>query len=253
MEREVRIKTILKFALTAVIAAVITFVIIKITTPERQATILEQNAVKDFSTKVMSFMEEIDFDTSDIDQDNQSNPIVNGYPLDRYIAFALNYSYDRNDKSELTTDEIKELIASLFDIELNPDQINGVGITPLLLDKHIGHEPVSGIYSIRKDYNKRDIAAIPVSNYILDNIKVNSDNTIYTVTYKKYTAKNPYDILPHANSNAKVNEYLNGKGKISSIKALITADNADSIVSSEKQTTVEYIVKDDSLRVKSVK
>ena len=253
MEREARIKTILKFALTAVIAAAITFVVVKITTPERQATILEQNAVKEFSAKVMSHMEELDFDTSTADQNSQINPIVDGYPLDRYIAYALEYSYDRNDKSSLTTEEIKTLIAKLFDTELNPEQINNVGVTPLLLDKHINHEPVSATYSIRKEYNKRDIAAIPVSNYILDSIKVNSDNTIYTVTYNKYTAKNPYDILPHANSNAEVNEYLNGKGKISSIKALITADNAESITSAEKQTTVEYIIKDNALHVKSVK
>jgi hypothetical protein len=253
MEREVRIKTILKFALTAVIAAAITFVIVKITTPERQATVLEQNAVKDFSAKVMSHMEELDFDTSNVDSSNESNPVVNGYPLDRYIAYALEYSYDRHDKSELSTTEIKELIARLFDIELDSEKLNGVGVSPLLLDKHIGHEPINQVYNIRKEYTKRDIADIPVSAYVLNEIKVNSENTIYTVTYNKYTAKNPYDILPHANSNADVNAYLNGKGKISSIKALITADNAESISAAEKQTTVEYIVKDGELRVKSIK
>ena len=243
-----------KIIIAAVLAILAIFIIATVfRKPERQLTVLERNAIKEFSDKAMAHMEEIDFDTSNVDQDNKSNPIINGYPLDRYIAYALEYSYEYKDKSELSVKDVKKTIASIFDVKLDEKQINNVGVSPYLLDKHIDHEPVAQKYSIRKDFDKRQIADIKITKYILGEMKVNEDSTLYTVTYNKYTAKSPYDVLPHSTgSNAGVNDYLNGKGKISSVKALITPENAESITGVEKQTTVEYIIKDDQLRIKSI-
>ena len=248
-------KSILKYILVAVGAAAIAVLITLIIPKGRDVTVLERNAVNEYSDKVMAHLEEIDFDTSEVDQGNESNPVYNGFPLDRYIAYTLEYFNDFKDKKEVSVKEIKDFLASHFDIDVEEDVINGVGISPLLLDKYVSHEPVSKVYSIKKEFSKREIADIKISKYIMTgDIKVNSDNTIYTVTYNKYTAKSPYDVLPHSDGgNAGVNDYLNGKGKISSIKALITADNAESITPTEKQTTIEYTIKDDHLCIKSIK
>lgn len=255
MEREVRSKSILKYLLVAVVVAAITVLIMTLIPKGRDVNILEKNAINAYSDKVMAHMEEIDFDTSNVDNNSSSNPIYNGFPLDRYIAYSLEYYSDFENKNELTAKEIKDFLSSTFDINVEEDTINGVGVSPLLLDKHISHEPVGKTYSIKHETNKRAIADIAISKYIQQgDITVNSDSTIYTVIYNKYTAKSPYDVLPHAEGgNAGVNDYLNGKGKISSIKALITSDNAESITGAEKQTTIEYTIKDDHLSIKSIK
>ncbi len=126
---------------------------------------LERIALKEYSAKYANYLEEIDR-TGDADKDNQNNPIINNFPLDRYIAYALEYSYNENDKSELTVKEIKKFLESVFDAEFKEEEINNVGISPLLLDKNVNHDPVSKVYSIQKTTDKRQIAAIPITKYI---------------------------------------------------------------------------------------
>ncbi len=212
---------------------------------------LERIMLDERSTKTVNYLEEIDM-LGEIDKDHPSNPIVNEYPLDRYVAYALEYNYNENDKTELTTKEMETLLESIFDIDFDEEQINSVGISPLLLDKNIGHDPVSKVYSINKNYDKRQIANIPISKYIKKNAYTNKDKTVYTVVYDKYTAKSPYDILPHIEASG-TKDYLEGRGKVSIIKNAINADNVKDITNPEKETTIEYVLKDDKILVKSIK
>ena len=138
-------KSILKYILVAVGAAAIAVLITLIIPKGRDVTVLERNAVNEYSDKVMAHLEEIDFDTSEVDQGNESNPVYNGFPLDRYIAYTLEYFNDFKDKKEVSVKEIKDFLASHFDIDVEEDVINGVGISPLLLDKYVSHEPVSKV------------------------------------------------------------------------------------------------------------
>lgn len=219
---------------------------------QRQITELEQAAVDSFSSDIMNYMEEIDITTKDEEEKLKQDVSLSDISLDRYIAFALQYSVDKNDKYELTTKEIKNLVKKIFDVELDTDKINKVGVSPLLLDKHIDHEPVGQIYSLRKEVkSKQEIANTPIAKYIQRNTELSGDD--YVVTFDKYVAKNPYDVLPHSNqSNIKTKAYLDGEGKINDFKKLINADNADKVGVKEKQTIIKLTVKNGKLIIKSV-
>ena len=212
---------------------------------------LERISLEERSAKAANYLEELDRN-EEIDKDAAHNPIANDYPLDRYIAFALEYNYNENDKTELTVKEIKKFLETVFDGEFDEKDINSVGISPLLLDKNVSDDPVGEVYSIRKDFDKRQIADISISKYIIKKSFTNKDKSIYTIIYDKYTAKSPYDILPHIDG-ANTKDYLEGKGKVTSFKNAINSDNAKKITNLEKETIVEYILKDNQLKIKSIK
>ena len=212
---------------------------------------LERISLEEHSAKAANYLEEID-NSEESSKDAAHNPTINNHHLDRYIAFALEYNYNENDKTELTVKEIKKFLESIFDGEFNENDINSVGISPLLLDKNVNHDPVGKTYSIKKDFSKRQIADIPISKYIIKNSFTDKDKSIYTIVYDKYTAKSPYDILPHIDG-ANTKDYLEGKGKVASFKNAINSDNAKKITNPEKETIVEYILKGNQLKIKSIK
>ena len=207
----------------------------------------ERIKIEDTSKDVMLFYEEID------------NKEIDG--TDGYIAYALEYSYNVNDKKELTTKEIKELIESKFNIELNEDKLNDVGITPYLLKKNISHDPSEKKYSIDKSIlTQQDIAEIPVIKY--DITKIDKKGKKYVVTYDKYIVKNPYEIMNYySDLNVQSEEeettyntndiynYLTCKGKVTSVKDAINKDNIEKVGKVEKQITITYIIKDDKLLI----
>lgn len=212
---------------------------------------LERISLEERSAKAANYLEELDRNEQ-INKDATHDPVISDFPLDRFVAFALEYNYNENDKSDLTVKEMKKLLESIFDAKFKEEDINNVGISPLLLDKNVSHDPVGKVYSIRKDFNKRQIADIPISKYVAKNSFTNKDKSIYTIVYDKYTAKSPYDILPHIGGTG-TKDYLEGKGKVTSFKNAINSDNAKSITDPEKETVVEYVLKDGKLLIKSIK
>ena len=247
-----RIKSLrIVLVLAIIIIAIIS--IIKINEPKpRELNSLERIAIAPFIEDVTSHLEEIDF-VADGEDSTKETPLSE-ISLDRYIAYALEYSYDKDETTELSVKEIKKLIAKLFDVSLDTEKLNEVGITPLLLDKHVDHEPVGKKYSIRKTgFTKQEIAGTSLAKYIQTDIHAEQDD--YVVTFDKYTIKNPHDAITHSENGdySGVNDYLEGKGHSSAIKKLVTAENAASVGPVEKQTTIHIIVKDDKLIVKSIK
>ena len=253
MSRKVNIITPRKLIGIALIAIIIVAGVIIFSPKQTEFPLseLERISLEERSAKAANYLEELD-KNEEVDKNAAHNPIINDYPLDRYIAFALEYNYNENDKTELTVKEIKKFLESIFDGEFNEKDINSVGISPLLLDKNVSHDPVEKTYSIKKDFNKRQIADIPISKYIIKNSFTNKDKSVYTIVYDKYTAKSPYDILPHIDG-ANTKDYLEGKGKVTSFKSAINSDNAKEITNPEKETIVEYILKDNQLKIKSIK
>ena len=247
MNSEARIK-ISKLAITVaalLIAAIAGIIIIKSQPTEFPLSDLESIALKEKTETAINYLEEIDKDSETYDN-------LTDYPLDRFVAFALEYNYNENDKTEISAKQIKKLIQSIFDIELKTEDINNVGISPLLLDKNVTHDPVGQVYTINPPTDKRIIADIPVTKYIENKTFTDKDKTIYTVVYDKYTAKSPYDVIPHASGEG-VKDYLEGKGKIKSIKNTITKDNAAEIVAPAKQTAITYVVKNGKILIKTIK
>ncbi len=243
--KEVRFKfPKLAIACVLVIAVAIATVIVAKSQPtEFPVSDLERLTLDERSENVVAYLEEID----------RKDESAKEASLDRYIAYALEYSYNENDKASLTATEIKDFLETVFDKEFKADEINEVGISPLLLDKNVHHDPVSQIYTLNPHTDKRIIADIPVTKYIATNIYTNKDKSIYTIVYDKYTAKSPYDILPHLNGSTGVKDYLDGKGKIKSIKNAIDEASAKATVTPEKQTTIEFVLKDKKLLIKSIK
>ena len=223
--------------------AIISVVVIKNIPTEFPVSSLERLTLDERSEKVVSYLEEIDKKDENVDEAS----------LDRYIAYALEYSYNENDKASLTTAEIKDFLESVFDKQFSSDELNNVGISPLLLDKNVQHDPVAQFYTLNPNTDKRIIADIPVTKYIATIIYTNRDKSVYTIVYDKYTAKSPYDVLPHLNGGTGVKDYLDGKGKIKSIKDAIDEAGAKAITTPEKQTTIEFVLKDQKLLIKSIK
>lgn len=243
--KEVRFK-IPKLAIACVLvlaAAIIAIIVIKNQPTEFPVSDLERITLEERTATTVNYLEEID----------RKDESANEQSLDRYIAYALEYSYNENDKASLTATEIKDFLETVFDKEFKADEINEVGISPLLLDKNVHHDPVSQIYTLNPHTDKRIIADIPVTKYIATKIYTNKEKTVYTITYDKYTAKSPYDALPHLNGGTGTKDYLDGKGKIKSFKDAIDEESAKAITTPEKQTTIEYVLKDKKLLIKSIK
>ena len=246
MNSEARIKNPRLAIVVAVllIAAIAGIIIVKSQPTGFPLSSLESLALTERTETAINYLEEIDKDSETFDN-------LADYPLDRFIAFALEYNYNENDKTEISAKQIKKLIESIFDITLKTDDINNVGISPLLLDKNVTHDPVGKVYTINPPTDKRIIADIPVTKYIENKTFANKDKTTYTVAYNKFTAKSPYDVIPHASGEG-VKDYLEGKGKIKSIKNVITKDNAAEIVAPAKQATITYVVKNGKILIKSI-
>ena len=247
MNKETRIHIPkLAIAVVAVIAiAIATIIAVKSIPTEYPLSDLESLALNEHTKTAINYLEEID-------KDNETYTNLTDYPLDRFIAFALEYNYNENDKTEISAKQIKKLVESIFDITLKTDDINNVGISPLLLDKNVTHDPVGKVYSIQPHTDKRIIADIPITKYIENKTFTDKDKTIYAVVYDKFTAKSPYDVIPHASGEG-VKDYLDGRGKIKSIKNTITKDNAAEIVAPAKQTTITYVIKNGKILIESIK
>ena len=252
MERKSGILNKTTIILAALLVAAIAFIIVLIFPKERKINALERIGINDFSDKVIISMEEIDRTVDSSTNVTALPKELKDISKDRFIAYALEYAYEKDNKTTLTANEIKDIIENIFDIEISTDEINSVGISPTLLDKNVGHDPVNEAYTISKENRtKREIALIPIAKYIQTSVKAEDDN--YVVKYDKYIVKNPYDVLSITNNDmSKINDYLNGKGKASSIKAIINADNAASVASKEKETTIKYTVKNDKITIVSI-
>ena len=230
------------------VLAIASIIIIKSIPTEYPLSELEAIALDEKTQKAINYLEEIDTG----DEVNRNGNNILDYPLDRYIAFALEYNYNENNKTDITVKEIEQLLESIFDADFKTEDINNVGISPRLLDKNVTHDPVGQVYTIKPQTNKRIIADIPVTKYIENKKYANRDKTIYTTIYDKYTAKSPYDIIPHTNGEG-VKDYLEGKGRIISLKKVVDKEAAEKITQPAKQTTIEYVIKDSKILIKSIK
>ena len=239
----------------AILVAVITIAIVIIAIPKQSEfplSDLERISLNERGEKISNYLEKIDITKKDENIDSNV-PIINGYPLDRYISYALEYSYNENDISKMSVKEIKSFLETTFEGDFDEQAISEIGISPLLLQENINYNPVDAEYTVHRDYDKRQIASIPVTKYIAKNSYADKDKKVFTVVYDKYTAENPYDVLPHLPGADNIKDDLEGKGKITTIKNAINSENANKITEPEKETTVEFTVKNDKLVVKSIK
>ena len=218
---------------------------------------LEKELLKENSYNIMLYMD------SYINNDSKD--------IDRYILYALDYSYNENNKEELKSSEIKEIIETIFDINISKEKINKIGITPLLLDRNVIHNPEEEVYKIdRSSITQRQIADIPIILYKDKSIKKSGSK--YIVKYNKIKIDNPYEILnyysdlnnPSDKSNnkkknktydtSKIMNYLTAKGKIKDVKLAVN----DEIIKKsgkvdKKLVTVIYKLKGTKFYISEIK
>ena len=203
-------------------------------------TKLEKDLLKEQSSTYMYYMSNINH--SDI-------------KIDSYIAYLLEYSSNEESKSTLNTKEISEKTEKLFNKKYSEDDINSIGITPLLLDKGVSHNPETKEYSLSGvELTQREIADKGLVYYKEKSIKKRGKK--YIVKYDKYFIKDPYSIFNYYNDlslenseknnksnydTSKIYDYLTCKGKIKDILSAVNDDILEK--NGEKQETIKVIYK----------
>lgn len=227
---------------------------------------VEQLKIREISNDIIPYLEEV--------EDNDSQEI------DRYINFALEYAYDKENKDTLSLNELQDLVNSKFNVNVSEEQLETVGITPLMLDKSITFDMLNKSFHINKfKLSNQDIAALKIVTYIEEDMKKIS-NTEYSVTYKKVVVKNPYEILnyytdlnnkstapkideetgeiiesneePKRYDTTEINKYLRGEEKVNTIKKYINKDNASKVGEVTSTIEVIYGVNEDKILVNQI-
>lgn len=256
MKQGDRLVTFRRILIVVIAIAIAAVAFILLMPKQRQVTDLERITLKEYSEKITKYIDDIDFISSETPTDDPNNPTINGISLDRYIAFVLDYSKNENSQKTLSANNIKTIAESLFDVNLDESAIDKIGISPLLLDKNISFSYEDNSYYIEDtQYSKRDIANIPIAKYILKSVDTSNEDNTYTVSFDKYVIKSPYDALSHieADESFNVNDYLNGKGKISEFKSHISTDNISEFAELEKETVITYKINQERILIKSIK
>lgn len=228
----------------------------------RNISSIEEKTLREKSDDLMLYIEDITLSES---QD-----------IDKYIIYALNYSYNKNNKNDLSCEDINNFIKENFTIETDVEKIRNMGVSPLMLEQNITYEPSTDSYKMNiTQKNPQTIKDTPIIYYKLEKISKKNKKK-YVVTYKKYIIEDPYQMLNYymeENNNAEgkpdengnmtydltdttpIVNYLTGTGKLANVKNLIKEDNISSYAIEDKkgEIKVTYIVKDDQLLIDKYK
>lgn len=223
---------------------------------------IEEKALREKSNDLMLYIEDITL--------SESNDI------DKYIIYALDYSYNKSNKNDLSCEEITNFIKENFTIDTDIEKIRNMGVSPLMLEKNITYEPATDSYKmniIKK--SPQTIKDEPIFYYKLEKISKKNKKK-YVITYKKYIIENPENMLnyymevnnntegvPDDNGNMRYDlidttpivNYLLGSGKTADIKNLIKEEYLSSFAKEDKkgEIKVTYIIKDDKLLIDKYK
>lgn len=238
----------------ALIAIVLVFIIITIIylLGTGNVSSIEKKEIREKSDNLILYIEDI--------ANNKSKE------LDKYIIFALNYSYNINGKAELTSKEIEKFLNDNFSKKYKEKDILETGVTPLMLEYNITFNNVRNSYTLNVNRNATSISETPIVYYKMDKIRKNSRKK-YTVTYREYIIENPYEILNFYIEKNKdldekdiiditfLKEYLIGNGKLNDVKKLIKNNEKDlkEYAKKGKKIKISYEVKKDELYITKIK
>lgn len=228
----------------------------------RNISSIEEKTLREKSDDLMLYIEDITL--------SESNDI------DKYIIYALDYSYNKNNKNNLNCDEITTFIKENFTVDTDAEKIRNMGVSPLMLAKNITYEPTTDSYKMNiTKKSPQTIKDEPIIYYKLEKISKKNKKK-YVVTYKKYIIRDPYQMLNYymdINNNTEGKEdgkgnmtydlvdttpivnYLTGAGKLANIKSLIKSNNISSYAQEDKkgEIKVTYIIKNDKLLIDKYK
>lgn len=226
----------------------------------RNISALEKRELKEKSKNLINYIEDIVLSDSD--------------KIDKYIIYALDYSYNVNSKSELTSKEIYNFIIENFTLKISEEEIKNTGVSPLMLEKNITYNSITDSYKLNATSKDAEtISKTPIIYYKLEKIrKINKKK--FVMIYRQYTIENPYDMLNYyleknMNNEGKENEngdmvydlhditpirnYLMGNGKIADIKSSVIDDDIGKYSKKGKKLKITFKVNDDKIFISKIK
>ena len=193
--------------------------------------------------------------------------------IDKYIIYALDYTYNNDSKNSMTCDEIYDFLTENFTIKTSAEEIKNIGVTPLMLERNIVYDDSKQSYMMVGNSDARKIAETPIVYYKIEKIS-KSNKKRFVIKYKKYVIENPYDMLNYyidKNTNSSneenndkkdyndlvdivpIRNYLLGNGKIIDFKKTIKDEDISKFAKSSGTLKVTYVVKDDKIYIDKIK
>jgi hypothetical protein len=220
----------------------------------RSVSKIEENKLKEKSNDLITYIEDISLSKSK--------------EIDKYIIFALDYSYNVNAKNKMTSEEISDFLSKNFTKKISAEDIKKMGVSPLMLERDITYDSSDDSYKLNNpNKSAKKIAETEIVYYKIEKIrKFNTKK--YTITYRKYIIEDPYKMLNYYidnNSSDKKGEvvdytiirnYLMGSGKILDVKNFIREHEKDLKKYAKKKgkLKVTYVSKNgDNLLISSIK
>ncbi len=229
----------------------------------RSVSKIEENKIKQKSEELVNYIEDISLSKSK--------------EIDKYIIFALDYSYNVNSKDKMTCNEISSFLSENFSKKISTEDIKNIGVTPNMLERNITYNNTDDSYKLNNpNKDAKTIAETEIVYYKLEKIR-KFNKKKYVVTYRKYIIEDPYKMLnyylesnldnPDNDKKKKekdkeiidptiIRNYLMGSGKISDIKHFIKDHESDLKKYAKKKGTLKitYLAKDnDSLVIDKIK
>lgn len=236
-----KLKIFATIAAIIVVALIFLFAIINIA--GRKLNDNEQAALDQLNQKVLFYIDELESENETDELEQEA----------KFVIFAMTYSYEEDDKTELTPKEINDIIHSYFDTDIDLNEVLRKPLQPYLENKNIIFLPEDGKVLYKPATRaKKGIAQTPITVYLQKEARIK--NSTITSTYSKYTVDDPYNIFTSATSlnmdTTGIGAYLNGNGKEKSIKRLVTPENVNDIAKNEGDFKLTIIVKDEKLLIK---
>lgn len=199
--------------------------------------------------------------------------LSNSKDIDKYIIYALDYSYNTNSRNKMTCDEIYNFLSEHFTIKTSVEQIKNMGISPLMLERNITYDNSDDSYVLNVDnLDAKTISETPIVYYKLQKI-TKSNKKKFVIKYKKYVIENPYDMLNYyieKNTNVEgtetedgivydlvdivpIRNYLLGNGRIIDLKKSINDEDISKYAKSSGTLKVTFVVKDDKILIDKIK
>lgn len=199
---------------------------------------LEELTIKKYSNQMMVYMDYLEKDE-----------------IDYYVCYTLTYYENEYNQKEVNIKDIVNFINTHFKKQITKKQVETLGITPFMIDKHITYNSDKNSYIINaNELSYSDIAKIKLVKYDIEKIKKKSNNT-YEVTYNTYEIENPYELLNYyvdknnKKTAEKINLYLTGKISKKNIIKYITNKNIDKIGKKKDIIKIYYVIRDDDILI----
>ncbi len=236
MDRIKRI--IINYKLYVISVIIIVLLLIFLIIGKYRLSPLEELAITKYSNEMMPYMDILEKDETDY-----------------YVCYALVYYDNVYNQQELSIKEIVDFINDHFSKKVTKKQIQSLGITPYMIDKHITYNIQNDKYVITTNgLSYSDIAKTKIVKYSMDKIKKRSKDT-YQVSYQQYVIKNPYEILNYYQDKKdnlavkNINNYLIGNGNRKSIEEFLDSKNIGKFGKYVGTVKIKYNISDNSILI----